>query len=113
MDCDGSLEAPLARATLDSLEEDEGTGRSFPDRKLRKNCICWADCTGHLFLHLAGGICHGLRLEPPSRVRRALLRRQISGLFGLMSRASTAGGSFWRPVSPSWDSPAKEAFDFL
>jgi thioesterase domain-containing protein len=50
-------------------------GVPYLTSKVRNKCVYWAHRTRHLFLNLAGRICHGLRLEPPSRVRLALLEK--------------------------------------
>jgi thioesterase domain-containing protein len=50
-------------------------GISYLTSKVLLKCIYWAHRARHLFLNLAGRICHGLRLEPPARVRLALLEK--------------------------------------
>ncbi len=51
-------------------------GISYPTRKVRDKFGYWSHRTGHLFLNLAGKICLGLSLEPPSRLRLALLEQE-------------------------------------
>ena len=50
-------------------------GAPYLTSKLRNKSVWWAHRTGHLFLNFVGRICHGLRLEHPSRVRLALLEK--------------------------------------
>lgn len=61
-------------------EKTKEQGFPFLASKVRNKFASWADKTLRLFLNLAGRICHGLHLQPPSTVHLALLERANLGL---------------------------------